>query len=384
MDTQNSIVKAPPVSDIEAFANYFISQKGLEPEQVSYLVVRERRRELINQLETKELETQAILLNPGTTIVEIEESLLKYRKLYTELVENFRKPFTNFIKQNITEPLMEFEVRINPENNSEYKDLNKKLIRIKTEAAQQAAEAAKKHEEKAKFLAHIKNQLISIQADYKKAVLDEINKMYKFWIENKIENPEIDTLKLAIKEIKLREPIQMQRQFISDEEATKFYLGWLEQQEFFMINEEELLEEALLTVDHKMESYHNDYKVSIAKPEILQDIIKHNQEQVEKLVEDANTMKSVNNLVSTAQPTFNYSPSYKQLKTIYEVNVSNDRDFVLKVLSAYMSNPELDNYFRVKDLMNLRVGQIVKAIGDYATEFPDKKLKEFTYEATKK
>lgn len=370
----NEIIK-PPVADLQAFANFYIS-KGLEPAQISYLTLYERKKELCEDLEKKELEAQSKLLTPGSTILEIEKTLIEYRGLYKSMSE-LRLPFTNFIKSNLIDTLMEYEKRVDPENNDTYSELNKDLINKKDEASKIAKANAAFYAEKAKYLAHIKNENIQRVSEFKQKCLHEINTMYSQWLAGKIENPEINVLQDAIRSIMIRDPVRMERLYVNDTQAAELYQTWLVSGEVFQVNQEEETALALSYVDTKFSTYKNDLELLKAKPEIITEITNAGKLEESKIQEDANTQQSVNTLVSSSTSATSFKTEYKALKEAWIVEPENTRTWAIEIMSTFLKTPELEQYVKVKEWGNLKISQMADAIGKHAqiTKFPNLKYK---------
>lgn len=377
----NEIIKYPdPAKDMNGFLTAFINV-GLNNQQASYVLLCERKNAIFNTLQTKELEAQQtlIILKPESKIEEIEETLKKYRAIFTEMAENIRKPFSNYLRDNLIQPSMEFETRVNPENNEDYKKWNLILIEKKRQDQSRIAELARKSDEKTKYLAHIKNENTNRVAEYKQKCIKEINTMYDMWIEAKIENPDINTLKQAIGEIRVRNANIMNRQYLSDQEASDSYVAWLTAGEVYQVDQTELTQEMLQLVDVKFTTYANDLTAFKNRPEVLTELKQAGVAELNKVEEQRKTTESVNNLVSTATIPTTFKSSYKPLKESFEIEMENSREFAVKVMSVFIQNPQLDKYLKVRDWKNLKIEQMCSAIAEYASDDNGKKFPEFKY-----
>lgn len=374
------LIKYPdPEQDFQGFMNSFIN-KGLTEQQATYILICERKNALFTKLQNKELEAQDILNKlPSDKIAEIEEGLKKYRAVFAEMSDNIRSPFTSFLKVNLTEPAMAFEARVDPATNLKYKEISQKLTNLKIADQTRIAELAKKNEEKNRYLAHIKNENTKRVSEYKQKVLTEINTMYQTWLKGEIENPDIATLKEAVKSIQVCDPAVMQRLYVNDTEAQAYYAEWLVSKEVFEINQDELYEESLKLVDEKFTTYLNDLELTKKQPEIITEIEKHNQEELNSVIDTALIETSVNNLVSTSQSVASFTPEYKKLKESYTIDFINEKSFAIKVMSAFIQNPILDTFLRVKEWKNLKIEQMLKTIADYASSDNGKQIEGFVY-----
>src|ERR1700755_820864 len=120
MDTQvasKSLV--PSYTNLSEFANYFLA-KGVTQQQISFLVLCEKKNALFKILQEKELEAQQVLLKEYGDIKHLEDALALYRSIYEEMSNKIRLPYTNYLRDNLANPAMEFEKRVDPKTNSDY------------------------------------------------------------------------------------------------------------------------------------------------------------------------------------------------------------------------------------------------------------------------
>lgn len=358
------------VSELTARGFY---NMGFTPMHAAYLVVGEKKRLIMLDLEKKELELQSILLEPGTTITDKEATLARYRKGCEQIVE-LRKKFTLFIDEKVTDPTRIYEKRVDYKTNQAYINLANNLLNLKRQDELDKQKLNNKAMEIQNYKAHIYNQNIQIASEYEQAVVREINTMYNSYLEGRVEKPDIESLRQTVLSFIFREPNRFTRVHVNDDEA----LAIIESIPKLVFADQQ--KKALDYLDQRFSTYENDLIAVKSAPEVLEQIAEHSESIIQNIQTNTAVDQQINTLVaSSTNTTVQVAPEGKAIKRKWKVIFNGTEEEHLKIIGAYIKVPECRVYLRVKNFKNLNCGQMADALGAYATE-KQIKVDELIYE----
>lgn len=369
---------------VQHFANNFV-EKGLSTTQIGFLFLHDFKSKVIKVLTEKELEAQKILMDAGTTeITLIEESLERYRKHFSDVDENIRKMYTSHIKEKLIDPATAITKRIDYSNNPEYIKLNSILFSLKKEYENKQRAAQEKEREKNAYISHVKNETVKRIAEYRSAVLKELNTMYSFFLQNKEEKPDVQAVTDAIVRIQVRPAVKYVRNLISNEEASEIVKELFKT--FPDVDKEALKAESLDLIDSKFRLYENDLAQIKNKPEIISEIKSIGEREIETINQTAELTTSVNSMVASSENKIEFVPDFKPIKKKLAVVNENSEQWHINVIAAYLRTPGVRNHLRArKNWGTLDVNTMAAALGDFATENPEtNKIDTLKYEEIEK
>lgn len=400
---QLAVLASETTEAVTAFASIYM-ERGLTKPQVSFLILNEKKKITTDVLTRKQLEAQKILLdlkkqvdewniyqaalsdgNPTNitpvkhpSITEVEGTLKRYRDVFSEMKDSIRMQFTNFIKDRIIVPLMEFEKQVDPSTNEVYKTLENELIKFKRKQIEESDRQVRKQQEINQYTAHINKENSARVLEYTQAWMKELSNVYSDYLRGHVENPDTSVLKSVISEFKLRPAIKYKRTLVTDTEAVAI-IAKIE-----MPKIELLLAEALLAVDNRFSLYSNDLaQVKLRPAETLQSLANTNNAAVCRIQAEAAVVGAVHDLVASSSELPIIALEGKSLKKTVSIVIENTQEWAVAVLSEFLANPKCFEYLKVKEWSNLKLSQMADALGKLAGE-TGKKSTKFTYMETEK
>lgn len=349
----NEIVKIEPVTDAQRQA---------------WSMLPETKNKLAYDLQCMELNAQGILQkvdNPDINDYNvIEAGLQDYRNLFNTMKET-RLAFTNIITSKIVQPLMEYEKRVDYAKNAKYNDLFNKVVDLKKKAAADADTINNRNKEAAQFAAHVQNEYQRTAGMYQAFLRQEINALYQSNLANKVSwqsvQPALTQLKGHLANWQKPPMAKFIPRFISLEQMNQI---WREQR---LPDWDRYLNDALSYMDQLFVNYESD----LANAEAA---IKHNEEQAKKASleaeQQAKESEAMTNLVTSAEVVMVEQPKLKKtLKIVTPEDPKWNDQFATNVMAAFIVNRNnLIKYLRVSSWANLKISQMVDALGKLATE----------------
>lgn len=316
------------------------------------------KNDLAAKLSEMELAAQKILLSiPETAGYDtIDAATEQYRKLHTDMI-NTRKPFTNTIDTAIVQPLMLPEKRVDPKVNATYIRLTEQSLTLRKAAEATARAGEQKQKEIVDFKIFIHNEQSRVISKYRGDLNNEINRYYTECLQHANPDPELDTVKKFLSEIK---PDKMQKfapVLLTPGEMAEIY-DTLPKANFTAV-----VESTTIELDKLFSNYQSDLANAAAA-------IEHQktqaalaaQEQARKDAED----NAMHTLISKSEVPVIETP---KIKRKLEVVDENTADWMKAVLAGFLVNlPSMTKYMRVKSWGKLSVGQMAGYLGQHATD----------------
>lgn len=359
----------------------------LTPQQLGWLQLAKNKRDVFASLEADELKVQELVT--ACIVSDKLDVVQKQMKEIKDLVATSKEKrlvFTNDIKAKLIDTAMEYE-----ERNAEL--LNKVTthefaLRKKANEAQQATAA--KQKEEAAFEAHVKNEHIRIGSAYRLELAQMVTDAYINALNPKAtlkpsEIPEyLEKIKVMMQEIKLLkfnvyprtiekyidEPLIKNGKQIADQTPVYKYIDDKRAAEIFKsvpaYNAHDDLKDALEDLDKKFEMYDLDFKNAKAA---IKAAAKKLEEQQATISETAEQEVATNNLMkSVGNYSVNTTKGKTEVKRKYVLEVANDEQWALSVLSAFLKNwSAAKQLLKVKTWDKLSLAQMGKALAELKT-----------------
>jgi len=343
-------------------------QPVTDAQRQAWSMLPDSKAKLSQDLQNQELQAQGILLRvDDPQIVDytvIEAALTEYRNVFNKMQED-RKAFTNIINGKIIQPLMEYEKRVDHVKNPKYIELFNKVVDLKKKAAAEADTINNRNREAAQFAAHVQNEYQRTAGIYQAFLRKEIDALYQSNLSNKVPwasvQPAINQLKGHLANWQKPPMAKFIPRFISLEQMNQI---WKEQ---LLPDWDRYLNTALKYMDDLFVNYESD----LANAEAA---IKHNEEMSAKAsleaAEAAKESEAINNLVTQAEVVLVEQPKLKKtLKVVVPSDPKWNDQFAVTVMAAFIANRQnLIKYLRVSSWANLKISQMVDALGKLATE----------------
>lgn len=327
-------------------------------QQKSWVAVGEWKSQLAKSHELKSLELQKLLLNPGTTIVEIENTLGSYRKLHQEMTKDGQQ-FRALIDEKVLQQSLTIEKEYSPKVNENYLLAEKSLTTLKLKAESDAKSTQAKAQEKLNYATHIKNEYLTVSNELRQAAVIEMNTMYVSYLKGNVKNPDIEAIKATIRGMQPRKYVMYNKQYVTDPEATIITQG-IPRPDYNAIREE-----MVALVDEKFKSYAHDLKANT-----VEQVEAAAQEEIKEIAKETAIEVGVNTMSAQANvPEIIHEG--KALKRLLECVVEGGEQWHINVISAYLKNPLCRSHITVKAWENLTVKQMAAALGKYASETGD-------------
>ena len=320
------------------------------------------RKQILSEQQTRiGLELQKILLDADDSITGMETALAAYRKKHKEMVD-LGQTFRSLIDEKVLQQSIEIEKTYSTGSKTQaaypkYKAMEDSLLQKKIDQDKKNSAAIAKKQEELNYVAHIKNQLEILVADLKKRSLEEIFRMHRFFLEKKVKNPDLATLKEAISEMKFGKPVTYDRKYLTDDEAKAINASIPKP------NLKELQGEMLKVIDEKFLTYDNDLKAGN-----IEQVDLFHQEALQAVETDKEIAVGINTLTAQAGTAAGIVTEGKGLKKTLEVVVEETEEWAIKVIAAFLRYPLARQHIRSKQWSNVAIKQMAAALGAYATE----------------
>jgi hypothetical protein len=323
--------------------------------QRSWAAVGHWKAELSKRHELKGLKLQELLLNPGTTITEIENTLASYRRVHTEMVTDGQR-FRKLIDEKVLQASLTTEKEYSPKVSDKYLTTDKALTDLKVKANDAAKSTQAKQQEKLNYAAHIKNEYLVVTNELRQAALTEINSMYINYLKGKVQQPDTQAIKNTIAAMKPRAYVKYPCQYLNDDER-KEIIATIPRPDFPAITVSLVAE-----VDAKFASYAHDLKANTVEQVEL-----FAQQEIQDIQDATIIDTAVNKMTAQAQVP-EIMIEGKKLKKTVEVVVEGTETWMLNVIGAFLRTPLCRAHVTTRKWENLTVAQMATALGKYASE----------------
>lgn len=339
-------------------------QLTLTPQQQGWLQLAESKNQLFAALQAGELRVQSILSNPPVIQTENPEKLRKEWKewelsinqskdIYSEDKEK-RLSFTNFIKERIIDPAMEFEKRS--------ENLIKSAVAHELEIKQTIRKideyySALKSEENA-LVVHISNEQYRIALDYRQALLTRVHQFYVACLNMKTATPNLQDLRQELRKIQPGNMRKFERNLVSYDRACELLAEMTPYDPNTDLNDI-----SIRCTEERFAMYTEDLKNAEAAAKQAEE--QAQQAEAEAKAETELAM-ATNTLMGQAETVRIDTPKIKRkLKPVEE----NSQSWAFAVLAAFIKNnaaaaPKL----RTKSWAKVSIGQMAKALADVASD----------------
>lgn len=336
----------------------------LPPEKIkAWGVVGLKKQQLAEQQEILGLELQKILLDADdNNITELEAALIAFRKKHKEMVE-LGQTFRSLINEKVLQQSLAIEAQYSPGSKTvapyeEYKKKSDRLLALKLDQENKNKAAQNKAQEEANYKAHIRNQCEILAADFKQRALQEIFKMYKFYLDQKVKEPDVEAIKTTISQMKFSTPVKFEKKLLNEEEAKAINATVPKP------NLKVLQDEMIKVLNDKFLTYQNDLAAGNKEQVDL-----FHQQEIQELKTQTEISVGINNLAAqAATPAASIVTEGKALKRSYEVKVEETEEWALKVMAAFIKYPMARQHIRARQWSNIALKQMAAALGAYATE----------------
>jgi hypothetical protein len=327
------------------------------PQANAWLAMAAKKNTLEEVLKRNELAAQQLLLNIEDK--DLAEALKKYRATHGIMVET-RKEFTSMIDKGIIQKLMEYEKRVDPNNNQTFKDAAKKELNYREEQQKQLEKERGLQQEAANFDTHFRNEFISISVKYRGDLKYIIHQTYTDCLSAKTPANNIGSaIKIAseaMREVKASKPNAFTRNYLSSESAQEIYA------KIPKINFSSILNEMLEELKNKFELYANDLA---SQPEKI--VEQENNSFNAEVVQDISDMRSeqaANALMANATAYVEAPEGFKGITELSRIVILDESpEWVLKILTAFLANfQKCFSTLQVKKYSQLKVQQMAIAL----------------------
>lgn len=339
-----------------------ITPQAITPQQAAWISLANGKNSLMKNLSDRATEANILLQELSNPEIKsykiIEEGLNKYRKIYTDMIEE-RRSFTKVIDEKIIQAVMVPEKQVDPSKNEKYHELNGKAFSMKKKESELTELTNNKNQEKTNIKIHIENEYSRIVGLYRAFIKDEIQKIYQSNLTAKIADPmpAIEQFKAWIATTQPPRPNGYMPRFLNEQEVREIWMSIPQPDWSKYLNEElRLMDEIFL-----------NYESALANPT---NAIEHVTQEIEiaKIEDKEKEEKEIalNTLTSESQAVKIQGPVIKKTLVVAKVNTW---DWAQKVIAGFYVNiAGVAEFVRVKDWGNLKVSQMADALGKYATK----------------
>lgn len=338
--------------------------------QLAWLTLSGAKLSVETKLQAAELELQKILLGWETKdLVELKAAIDKYKEQLKMMPET-RKGFTRYL-DGINDSLMVFEKRasgLKPGQKAWIEDpeslilkANKRFLELRLAEEKRLENEQNKNAEAARFAAHVKNEYVRLESEYKVTLLTTINTAYQQALNDELTDDGlkqyVKVTEAALREVKLGARNKFNYTINTPEELTAL------NSTIPAPNYTATLDNAIKFMYEKFQLYFQDR----ANAEKAKEYHNQKTQQLTGLVQDAATKQmSVNNLVSRgAEVEVQPTGGIPAIKRKMEIVIEDTPEFANRVVSAFLANwADCSKNVRVEKWSNLSVKQMAKALED--------------------
>jgi hypothetical protein len=330
----------------------------LTEQQQSWLVLADQTANIKQSLQGKELALQGLCAKPANTYEEVDGILVTYDKEHKVLVAE-RLNFTNFIKDNLVEPLMAFEKRA--KEYDPYLKLKAKHLQFRLEAEAKAAQEKAIEAEKQNYLTALKNAAIQSETAYRMEMDRVLNVWFNKLLAQGDAEPSGETIEANLKAVKFStiEPAYM-RNLLTVEQL--FQLEKEVQPVNFQAIQSELIERAKA-------KFANEYQAALSNREAaIAQNLKDQEQKAAAMKREAEEKAAMNTIIGTATAHTATIEAPKIKRTLVPI-IEDTEQWTVNVMMQFIRLREHTfNYLRVKSYPYLTVTQMATALAKHHSE----------------
>jgi hypothetical protein len=330
----------------------------LTEQQQSWLVLADQTANIKQTLQGKELALQGLCAKPANTYEEVDGILVTYDKEHKVLVAE-RLNFTNFIKDNLVEPLMAFEKRA--KEYEPYVKLKAKHLQLRLEAEAKAAQEKAIETEKQSYLTALKNAAIQSETAYRMEMDRVVNVWFNKLLAHGSALPNDQTIEDNLKVIKFPTfQNSYARKHLTVEQC--FELNKQVPEVNFQAIQTELIERA-------KQKFANEYHSAIYNREAaIAQNLKDQEQKAAAMKREAEEKSAMNTIIGTATAHTATIEAPKIKRTLVPI-IEDTEQWTVNVMMQFIRLREHTfNYVRVKSYPYLTVTQMANALAKHHSE----------------
>jgi hypothetical protein len=330
----------------------------LTEQQKSWLVLADQTANIKQSLQGKELALQGLCAKPANTFEEVDGILVTYDKEHKVLMAE-RLNFTNFIKDNLVEPLMAFEKRA--KEYEPYVKLKAKHLQLRLEAEAKAAQEKAIETEKQSYLTALKNAAIQSETAYRMEMDKMVNNIFAQFLNEGQKRPDIDLAVEILASLKFptvetaytRNLLTVEQLFQLEKEVQPV--------DFYAI-QSELIERA-------KQKFANEYQAALQNREAaIAQNLKDQEQKAAAMKREADEKAAMNTIIGTATAHTATVEAPKIKRTLVPI-IEDTEQWTVNVMMQFIRLREHTfNYVRVKSYPYLTVTQMANALAKHHSE----------------
>jgi hypothetical protein len=330
----------------------------LSEQQQSWLVLADQTANIKQSLQGKELALQGLCAKPANTYEEVDGILVTYDKEQKVLMAE-RLQFTNFIKDNLVEPLMAFEKRA--KEYEPYLKLKAKHLQLRLEAEAKAEQEKAIEAEKQSYLTALKNAAIQSETAYRMEMDRVVNNIFAQFLNEGQKTPDIDlaveilaSLKFPTIELAYTRNLLTVEQLFQLEKEVPIV-------DFYSI-QSELIERAKA-------KFANEYQAALQNREAaIAQNLKDQEQKAAAMKREAEEKAAMNTIIGTATAHTATVEAPKIKRTLVPI-IEDTEQWTVNVMMQFIRlRDHTFNYVRVKSYPYLTVNQMANALAKHHSE----------------